>query len=312
MKNIPVFFIDGFLDSGKTTFIIDTIKTDGFDGSTLLLVCEEGEIEYDLKEMEEIYHTHIEYFSSQEFFDYKIIREFIDKYDPDRIVIEMNGMWELSKLQFPKEMQILQVIYFIDSSTFGVYFNNMRQQFNDIIKRSNVVVFTKYNDPKIQIEPYRSALKMINSNAQFMLLNEKMQATDAFEEPLPYDISRDVIEIKDDDFATFYIDTFDHKERYENKIVDYNVQVFKSNKLPKGTFIAGRKVMNCCANDIQLCGFLVKSMLNKNLKDHSCIHIRAKLVYEFSKDYNEEEVMLEPIVIEEIENFKEEVLSLVN
>lgn len=42
MKNIPVFFIDGFLDSGKTTFIIDTIKTDGFDGSTLLLVCEEG------------------------------------------------------------------------------------------------------------------------------------------------------------------------------------------------------------------------------------------------------------------------------
>ena len=30
MRNIPVFFINGILDSGKTTFIIDTIKTDGF------------------------------------------------------------------------------------------------------------------------------------------------------------------------------------------------------------------------------------------------------------------------------------------
>ena len=311
MKKIPVFFIDGFLDSGKTTFIIDTIKNDEFDGKTLLLVCEEGEIEYDTKLMLEKYQTDIEYFSSQSSFDYKIISKMLDKYNPDRVVIEMNGMWELSSLQFPKELDIMQVIYFIYTSTFGVYFNNMRQQFTDIIKRSNVVVFINCQDAKKQIEPYRSALKMINPNAQFMLLNENMQAMDAFEEPLPYDVEAKVIEIKDHDFATFYIDTFDHKDRYNNKIVEYNLQVFKSDKLPKGTFIGGRKVMNCCANDIQLCGFLVKSELGMNLQDRSCIHIKAKLIYEFSSDYNEEEVMLEPISIEPIKDFEEEVLNIV-
>ena len=63
MKRIPVFFIDGFLDSGKTTFIVDVIKTDGFDGKTLLLVCEEGEVEYDCRMLKAIYNTDVEYFS---------------------------------------------------------------------------------------------------------------------------------------------------------------------------------------------------------------------------------------------------------
>ncbi len=310
MKKIPVFFIDGFLDSGKTTFITETIKSDEFDGKTLLLVCEEGEVQYDARLLKAEYRTDIAYFSSLEEFDYKKIGRLIKDMKPDRIVIEMNGMWELNQLRFPSELEILQVIYFIDTSTFSVYFNNMRQKFVDIIKRSQVVVFIRCEDPQKQIEPYRTALRMINSNAQFMIMDRNMRASEAFEEPLPYSIEDPVIRIEDDDFATFYIDTFDHKERYENKIVEYNMQVFMSKELPKGTFIGGRKVMNCCANDIQLCGFLVKSSLENALKDRSWIRIKAKLVYEFSEDYHEEEVMLEPIEIESIEPLKEEVLAL--
>ncbi len=310
MNRVPVFFIDGFLDSGKTTFIIDTIKNDGFEGKTLLLVCEEGEVEYDARMMKAVYNTDISYFSSQEEFDYRKIASLIEEYEPDRIVIEMNGMWELSLLQFPKEMEILQVIYFINASTFGTYFNNMRQKFVDIIKRSSVVCFINCSDPASQIEPFKSALKMINSNTQFMIMDDKMRAQDAFEEPLPYDVDKSVITFDSKDYVTFYVDTFDHKERYENKIVEYDGQVFMSKKLPKGTFIIGRKVMNCCANDIQLCGFLVKSTLGKKIVDRSWIHIKAKLVYEFSNDYHEEEVMLEPLEITEISPFEEEVLNL--
>ena len=46
---IPVFLIDGFLDSGKTTFITETIEQGQFDEAEkkLLIVCEEGENEYD-------------------------------------------------------------------------------------------------------------------------------------------------------------------------------------------------------------------------------------------------------------------------
>ena len=49
MEEIPVYLFTGFMDSGKTTLICQTLLTDHFgDGAkTLLLVCEDGEIEYD-------------------------------------------------------------------------------------------------------------------------------------------------------------------------------------------------------------------------------------------------------------------------
>ena len=49
-KVYPVYLIAGFLDSGKTSFI-NGILSDGFalEDRTLLLQCEEGEIEYDKK-----------------------------------------------------------------------------------------------------------------------------------------------------------------------------------------------------------------------------------------------------------------------
>ena len=46
---IPVYMFVGFLESGKTTFIQDTLCDKRFNSGekTLLLLCEEGEEEYD-------------------------------------------------------------------------------------------------------------------------------------------------------------------------------------------------------------------------------------------------------------------------
>ena len=46
-NDIPVYLFTGFLGSGKTDFIQDTLSTPEFNGgeTTLLLVCEEGEQE---------------------------------------------------------------------------------------------------------------------------------------------------------------------------------------------------------------------------------------------------------------------------
>ena len=126
MKKIPVFFIDGFLDAGKTTFILDTLKSDIGENMmrTLLIVCEEGEVEYDPKFLEEA-NTVLRSFENEEDFNYKEIEKWVKEVRPDRIVIEMNGMWELTKLQFPKNIEIVQVVEFIDSKTFGTYYKNM-------------------------------------------------------------------------------------------------------------------------------------------------------------------------------------------
>ena len=50
----PVYICTGFLDSGKTTFIKDTLMKQEWieEGPTLLLQCEEGEEEYSEKYLE--------------------------------------------------------------------------------------------------------------------------------------------------------------------------------------------------------------------------------------------------------------------
>ena len=46
---MPLFLINGFLEAGKTEFLQFTMEQEYFqtDGKTLLIVCEEGDIEYD-------------------------------------------------------------------------------------------------------------------------------------------------------------------------------------------------------------------------------------------------------------------------
>ena len=48
-RQIPVYLFVGQLESGKTKFIQETMEDPQFDSGdkTLLLVCEEGEEEYD-------------------------------------------------------------------------------------------------------------------------------------------------------------------------------------------------------------------------------------------------------------------------
>mgnify|MGYP000772099175 CR=1 FL=1 len=51
--DVMVYLMTGFLDSGKTQFLNFTLSQDYFqiDGKTLLILCEEGEEEYDPREL---------------------------------------------------------------------------------------------------------------------------------------------------------------------------------------------------------------------------------------------------------------------
>ena len=54
--DIPVYLIAGFLDAGKTSFINGVLR-DGFaeEDRTLLICCEEGELEYDARAGQRLY-----------------------------------------------------------------------------------------------------------------------------------------------------------------------------------------------------------------------------------------------------------------
>ena len=90
---VPIYLITGFLESGKTSFLNFTIAQDYFqiDGPTLLINTEEGEEEYDEKELLK-YNTVIETIDEQEQFSYETLRAFQRKYSPERVIIEFNPL----------------------------------------------------------------------------------------------------------------------------------------------------------------------------------------------------------------------------
>lgn len=309
--SFPVFIINGFLDAGKTTFIIDTLKNDGFyqQGTTLLLVCEEGEVEYDQTDLSK-YNVHIATFASVDDFTSDALYCLTEEYHPDRIIIELNMMWDSTKMSFPSTFQVAQIVSFIDYTTFPVYYNNMRQLFVDHLRFSDLVIINRCDDA-VELAKYQTSLKLINGNAHFLVMDTKGNVQEAFEEPLPYNIDDPIIKINDEDYARWYIDTFDHKERYEGKIVEFNGVVLKNKKLPKGTMIVGRYALTCCDKDMQLYGHLcVLNDKDVKFKSKMWVNVQAKIAYEYSKKYDEEEVVLYAIKIEKINEIPNAVLDL--
>lgn len=310
MKELPVFICHGFLDSGKTSFILDTIANDGFkeQGSSLILACEDGEIEYEEAFLEEN-NSKLIYIKNIDELNEKNLDSLAKKYRPGRILIEFNGMWDFSLVTMPSYFVIGQFVTFVDFTTFSTYYTNMRQMMVNMFKTSDVVVFSRCSEKK-DLAVYQTALRLINSNTTYILLDENGNGEIAFEEPLPYDVNADVIEVKDNDYGRWYIDTFDNKERYLGKTISLNCMAFYSPKLPKGQFVAGRLAMTCCAEDIQLFGHLVTTSLGVNIQDKDWIHITFMMEYRMSEEYNEEECILKPISIEIIPSLGEPILNL--
>lgn len=312
MDTIPVYVIAGLLESGKTTFIKDTIASDDFfkKGKTLILSGEEGIEEYE-ESFLDAYNSVVKYFDSQDEFTPLNLQKIVNEVRPARIVVELNGMWDLSKIEFPITFKIYQFINFINFETFPIYFANMRQTFLDAVRQSDVVCFINVKESdKETLEGYSNSFRLTNSNAQFMIMDNNGMLSDAFKLVLPYDIDADIIKINDEDYGTFYIDMFDHKENYENKTVEFNAMVFMSKTLPKNTFVAGRLAMTCCSDDIQLYGHLCINNAKEKLTDRCWVHIIANIKFEWSEQYQEEECVLYPISLKKTKGLDNPVLDL--
>ena len=112
--DVMVYLMTGFLDSGKTQFLNFTLSQDYFqiDGKTLLILCEEGEEEYDPRELLK-YGVVIETVEDKEDLTEEWLEEMNKKHKPERVVIEYNGMWQVSefeKMKLPAGWAIEQKI----------------------------------------------------------------------------------------------------------------------------------------------------------------------------------------------------------
>ena len=92
MQQIPVYVFTGFLDSGKTKFIQETLEDPRFNAGerTLLLVFEEGEEEYDFSTYphQNIYLEVLD----QQTVTTKQLQTLAKNCKAQRVVAELNGM----------------------------------------------------------------------------------------------------------------------------------------------------------------------------------------------------------------------------
>lgn len=293
--DIPVYLFMGFLESGKTSFIQDTLEEDYFNNGekTLLIACEEGEEEYDDQLLEES-KTDIVYVEEEEELTREFFLDLLKKYNPDRVLIEHNGMWSIEKLCLAMEgtpLLIYQTIVMINAETFDLYMNNMRSLAVEMFKIGEMIIMNRCTKDTPRAT-YRRSIKAVNRRAQVLFESEEDDLGE--EEPdLPYDVDGDEIVLEDEDFGIWFVDAGERPDIYRGKKITMKTIVYKSMKLPKGTFVPGRHAMTCCADDIQFIGYLckvnhAKSSTLKAIKNKMWVTVTAEIRYEDNEQYGEE------------------------
>lgn len=220
---VPIYFMAGFLESGKSTFLDFTIAQDYFqiEGNTLLILCEEGEVEFDEKMLKKS-RTSVEVLNSLDELTPERLVAYDAFYSPERVIIEYNGMWQASKfeeMQLPKDWGIVQHIVTVDASTFQVYMNNMKSLFVEMVRNADMVLFNRCS-MDMPLASFRRSVKVVNQGAEIIFEDEEGEIEDIFAEEMPFDVNADVIEIMDEDYGIWFIDAMDHPETYKGKKVD--------------------------------------------------------------------------------------------
>lgn len=285
---IPVFLINGFLDSGKTTFIRDTIEQGQFEDAKhkLLIVCEEGEEEYEDTLLKK-HGIDMVTLSKDEFTKEKL--EQLDKqYDPWLVIVEYNGMWEkavIEEVTKPFGWTIYQSITLINAETFGLMWNNMKSMAVETVKDAEMIIFNRCHSG-MDLGTYRRSVKVLNQAAQLVFegTNGEMMS---IAEQLPYDINAEVIEVDESDYGIWYMDVSERPEIYKGKRVRYKGMVYKGKRFKNNTFVAGRKAMTCCADDTAFIGYICVYDKAEELQNRQWVTLEAQIEYEFQVSYRQ-------------------------
>ena len=286
---MPVFIINGFLDSGKTSFIKNVVDQKQFSEfkKILLLMCEEGEVEYDASFLKKNGITAISV--SEEEFDQKHLAAMEQTYQPWAVIIEYNPMWKAIKVdeeKLPDNWEIYQSITTVDASTFEVYRNNMKSQVSETLKDVDMVLFNRCTTD-MNLSSYRRSAKALSSGVQ-IILEHKDGSIIPLAEQLPYSLNDPVIKVEDDDYGIWYLDALERSEKYEGKKITFIGRVAKLHSKEPDWCAVGRRVMTCCADDTQMLGYLVHYPDAGKLERGSWVRVEAEIAIEYKKEYRRE------------------------
>ena len=285
---VPVYLFTGFLEAGKTSFIKETMQDPNFnDGKKqyLIITCEEGEEEFEAADFPD--NVHFSSFDDVQRLTPDRLNAMVKRAGADIVVVEYNGMWTIDAFYnaLPPNWMVYQEILIVDSSTIVSYNANMRQLVVDKLTSCEMVVFNRFK-PEYDKMAFHKIVRGVSKRAN--ICYEDMEGEiefDDIEDPLPYDINADVIEIKDEDFAIFYRDMTDEMAKYKDKTIRFKGIVALDPSLPNGSYAIGRHIMTCCADDIAYRGVVAKGMGSLKLTTRDWVIVEGKLTEEYSKLY---------------------------
>lgn len=312
MEETPVYLFTGFMDSGKTTLIQETLFDQEFGNGakTLIIACEDGEVEYDEDKLKKI-NAKLLQIENEEDFTEDLLHNINLQYLPEQVFIEYNGTWEMAKLlemNLPEGWIIVQSLATADATTYEMYLNNMRAMIMEQLFQADVVIFNRCDDntPKGK---FRRSVKALNRKAQIVYERADGTIDEGDNEELPYDIDAPIIELSDADYGLWYLDATDNPNRYNGKKIKFLALVYNPEKMQKkGIFVPGRFAMTCCEADIQFVGFKCKYPNAKEIPHKSWITITAEVRVEFAKEYRGKGPVLYPISIEPAEKPEDELV----
>ncbi len=284
---IPVYAFTGFLDAGKTKFIQETLCDTRFNAGerTLLLLCEEGEEEFDIS----VYPHKNVYLETidEETVTTSELEALYKKHRAERVVLELNGMLPVGVFyqKMPEDWVIAQEVMFADGSTILAYNQNMRSLVVDKLTGCEMVCFNRV-PVGTDIMPLHKLARAVNRRVGIVYeYTDGKTEFDEIEDPLPFDINAPIIEVADDDFALFYRDLTEEPKKYNEKTVRFKAQVAKLRKERNGYFAPGRFVMTCCVEDIEFMGIPCKYDGAAELKARAWVTVTAEIKARFHAIY---------------------------
>lgn len=285
-RDIPVYLFTGFLESGKTTCIKEILEEGNFEDGlkTLFLITEEGEKEIDenLLQYNKVIPVVVE---DEEDLTEEECNALVKEYKPARIMMEVNGMWNMAKLineTIPENWIIVQTFTTVNAETFEMYINNMKSLLMEHFKQSDLVIFNRCTQ-EMDKASMRRNVKAINRRAQVLFESEDGSVESNIEEELPFDVTKSVIVLEDDDFGLWYLDVSEHPEKYEGKTILFKGQVYRNRTFPPDAFVPARAAMTCCADDIAKIGFICHYNEAERLNIDDWVMVSVKVKPEFSK-----------------------------
>lgn len=288
MKEIPVYLFLGFLESGKTKFIQDTLCDERFNSGekTLLIICEEGIEEYE-PSLFSGRNVTVKVIEEETELSSKLLSDMQKECGCERVIIEYNGMWAIDSLLgiFPKSFTLVQCMMFADATTFINYNSNMRNQTVDKLKVSELVVFNRMNKNIDKLELHKIVRGVSRRCDIAYEYTDGSVEYDDIEDPLPFDIDAPLIKIEDTDYALWYRDLLEETDKYNGKRVKFRGIAAYDERMPDNTFVAGRHIMTCCIDDVEYSPIVCICKNKHSIKSRDWVMVTGTIKIEYCKLY---------------------------